>query len=112
MVCYKTIYYNLLAIKNNIIINFLLLGNIVYPSYFNEEIIKYKKIGEDYYKYIIFLNFGETFKQKYDINIIDIGLSLYDNYNILMNNNNDDNLSVSSDISDLSDISNLSCISD
>jgi len=104
MVCYKIVYYNLLAIGNNIIINFLLLGNIIYPNYYNNKIIEYKKKGDTYYNFILFLNFGETIKKNYNINIIDLGLQLYDNLN---NNSNIEN-----DESDLSDLSDLSDIED
>jgi len=104
----RNIYYNLLAISNNIIINFLLLGNLFYPAYFNDKIIHYKTLGDNYYKVILLLNFGDNFKKKYKIDIINIGLSLYDKYKIFMSNyNNEDNLSEISDISDISDMSDI-----
>ena len=55
----RNIWYNLLAIKNNIILNILLVGNIFYPTYFNNKIVKYKNIGDNYYKYIFLLNFND-----------------------------------------------------
>jgi len=114
----RFIYYNLLALKNNIFINFLLFCNIIYPSYFNDKIIHYKNIGDNYYKYIILLNFGNKIEKKYNIDIINIGLKLYDkyNYNIKNTNNknnnntidddndNDDTLSIISDISNISEL--------
>jgi hypothetical protein len=115
----RFIYYNLLALKNNIFINFLLFCNILYPSYFNDKIIHYKNIGDNYYKYIILLNFGNKIEKKYNIDIINIGLKLYDKYNNTINNKNNNNnndiddnddfdtLSISSDMSNISDISNL-----
>lgn len=105
---FMNIYYNLLAINNNIIINFLLLGNLFFPAYFNDKIIHYKAIGDNYYKFILFLNFGDNFKKKYKIDIINIGLSLYDKYQLFMANYKNNEICNLSDVSDISDISDLS----
>jgi len=108
----RNIYYNLLAIQNNIILNFFLIGNIIYPSYFNDKVIHYKNLGDTYYKYIFFLNLGDKIHKKYNIDIINIGLKLYDKYKNISNNNDnsddelEDILSNISEISDINDICN------
>jgi hypothetical protein len=101
----RNIWYNLLAIKNNIIINFILIGNIIYPSYFNDILLKYKNKGDDYYKFIILLNINNKIFKKYNIDILDKGLELYNKFKTLsLTNINDDNLSEISELSELSDI--------
>lgn len=104
-------WYNFLAIQNNIIINLLLFGNIIYPTYFNDKLVYYKNIGDNYYKYIFILNIGEKIHKQYKIDVISIGLNLYSKYKMITNKN-DDNLSVISDISDISNLSDISNFDD
>jgi len=110
----RHIYYNFLAINNNLILIFLLFGNSLIPNYFNKDIIKYKLKGDEYYKYILLFTINDKIQNKYNIDMLSIGLKFYDKYisdtnnnnnNDNDNNDNDDNLS---DISDLSDISHFS----
>ena len=105
----KNIYYNLLAFQNNIIINFLILGNIFYPNYFNDKIIYYKNLGDEYYKYILLLNLRDKIEKTYNVDIINIGLTLYEKYKSISmkNDDNDDDNDILSDISDMSDLSKI-----
>jgi hypothetical protein len=100
----RHLYYNLLVFRNNIILNFLLLGNIIVPKYFNDKIIEYKKITDNYYKYIILITISDEIEKKYNIDMITIGMSLYNKYKLMLNDDNDEILSELSDSSDLSDL--------
>lgn len=111
MVYLYNAWYNFLAIKNNIIINILLFGNIIFPAYFNDKLIYYKNIGDNYYKYIFILNIGKKIHKEYKIDVISIGLNLYNKYKMITNKN-DDNFSVISDISDISKLSDISDLDD
>jgi len=103
----RHLYYNLLVFRNNIILNFLLLGNIIVPKYFNDKIIEYKKITDNYYKYIILITISDEIEKKYNIDMITIGMSLYNNYKLILNGYNDDNDEILSNLSDSSDLSEL-----
>lgn len=97
------IYYNYLAFQNNIIMNFLLILNIFLPKQMKNNLIYYKKKGDDYYKYLFLLSLNNEIEEKYHINLLNIGINLYDKYKLFINNN--DNLSELSDLSDLSELS-------
>lgn len=104
----RNVYYNLMAIQNNIIINVLLLGHLFYPKYFKDKINHYRNVGETYYKYLLLLTINDEIVKKYNIDLIDIGMGLYDKYMILMNKNNEkDDISEISEISEISHISEL-----
>lgn len=107
----RNIYYNAMAIRNNIIINCLLIGHIFYPSYFRKKIRYYKKLGEIYYKYLSLLTVNDEIVGKYNIDLLHIGLGLYDKYASMMANrtitNDNDNISELSDLSDLSDLGDM-----
>ena len=98
----RHLYYNYMAIKNNLILSILLFGNCIIPNYFNDKIVTYKIKGDEYYKYLVLLSINDEIQNKYNIDIISIGLKLYDNYKKVISNDDDD---VMSDISDLSDLS-------
>ena len=108
----RHIYYNFLAINNNLILTCLLFANTFVPNYFNEHIIKYKLKGDEYYKYIVIFKIGDEIQNKYNIDMISIGLKLYDKYKSIKDEQQkqkeDDILSDISDISDISDLSDLS----
>jgi len=101
------IYYNFLAFQNNIIMNFLLILNVFFPTQMKNKLIHHKKKGDEYYKYILLLSLNNEIEEKYNINLLNIGINLYDKYkNFIININNDnDVISVVSDLSDLSDLS-------
>ena len=104
----RHLYYNLLVFKNNIIINYLIIGNLLIPKYFNNKIMEYKALNDNYYKYIIILTINDEIEKKYHIDMLSIGMNLYDKYKSIINRD-DDKLS---DISNLSDMSDLSDIDD
>lgn len=108
----KHLYYNFLAFNNNIILNCLLIANSIIPNYFNDQIIKYKLKGDEYYKFIIILTINDEIQNKYNIDMLTIGLQLYDKYKSLTTDDNDDIISNISDISDISDISEMSYLTD
>lgn len=99
----RHLYYNLLIIKTNLIINFFLIGNLIVPRYFNKEIMNYKTQNDNYYKYIILLSLNDEIEEKYNIDMLTIGMKLYDNYKSYIKKEDDDVLSEISDMSDLSD---------
>lgn len=110
----RHIYYNFLAINNNLILIFLLIANSIVPNYFNEQIIKYKLKGDEYFKYIVIFKISDEIKNKYNIDMISIGLQLYDKYKSIeetKQTEKEDSLSTISDISDISEISDISDIS-
>ncbi len=93
-----------MAIQNNIIINVLLVGHLFYPKYFKDKINHYRYKGETYYKYLLLLTINDEIVKKYNIDLIDIGMGLYDKYKILMNKNNEINRDNISEIDSLSDL--------
>lgn len=101
----RHLYYNYMAIKNNIILSFLLFGNCIFPNYFNDTIVKCKIKGDEYYKYILLLTINDQIQNKYNIDMISIGLTLYDKYKKIIADDD-----IHSEISDLSDLSDLSDI--
>jgi len=104
------IYYNLLAIQNNIIINFLLFCNLFFPKIIKNKLIYYKNKSDIYYKYILLISLNDEINEKYNIDLLSIGLNIYSKYQQFTKKINEiDNIS---DISDISDISNISDISD
>ncbi len=104
----RHLYYNLLVFKNNIIINYLIIGNLIIPKYFNNKIMEYKTLNDNYYKYIIILTINDEIEKKYHIDMLSIGMNLYNKYKSIMNSDEDK----LSDISNMSDMSDLSDIDD
>lgn len=102
----RHLYYNYMAIKNNLILSILLFGNCIIPNYFNDKIVKYKIAGDEYYKYLVLLSINDEIQSKYNIDMISIGLKLYDNYKKVVATHDDDD--VLSEVSDLSHLSDLS----
>lgn len=102
----KHLYYNLLVFKNNIIINYLIIGNLIIPKYFNNKIMEYKTLNDNYYKYIIILTINDEIEKKYHIDMLKIGMNLYNKYKAIMNKD-DENLSEISNLSDMSDLSDM-----
>lgn len=98
----RHLYYNLSIIKTNIIINLFLIGNLIVPKYFNKNILYYKNINDTNYKYIILISLNDEIEEKYNIDMLSIGMKIYDKYQLYINKKDDDSLS---DISDLSDLS-------
>ena len=91
-----------------------MIANSIVPNYFNEQIIKYKLKGDEYFKYIVIFKISDEIKNKYNIDMISIGLQLYDKYKSIeetKETEKEDSLSTISDISDISEISDISDIS-
>lgn len=101
----RHIYYNFLIIKTNLIINLLLVCNIIIPKYFNKQIMDYKIINDNNYKYFLLISFNEVLEDKYNIDLLGIGMQLYEKYKSIEKNPDEDSMS---DLSDLSYISELS----
>lgn len=99
------IYYNLLKSYNSIILNCCLIGYNFFPNYFEEKIKYYKKQNDIYKNFIMFLSLADNIYNKYNIDVINIGTKIYNNYTkyntIELDILCDDDLS---DISDMSDI--------
>ena len=74
------IYYNFLAFQNNIIINFLLILNVFFPIQIKNKLIYHKNKGDGYYKYLLLSLNNE---QKYNINLLNIDVNLYDKMKII-----------------------------
>ena len=88
------IYYYYLIFQNKFIINILSFINIFFPKQMKNNLIYYKKKGDDYYRYLLILSINEEIEDKYNINILKIGMNLYEKYKKNIND----------DIEDLSDI--------
>ncbi len=83
----------------------LLIGHLFYPKYFKDKINHYRIMGETYYKYLLLLTINDEIVKKYNIDLIDIGMGLYDKYVKLMNKTDDmDKLSELSELSDLGEM--------
>lgn len=100
---YKKIYVSSLIIYNNIVYNFYLIFNILFPKYFKDKIAKIKEINDTHYNSLSVLIYAEEILQKYDIDI----LKLKDIYNEYINNNkvNDEKEKLIKDDDDISYIS-------
>jgi hypothetical protein len=108
----RNVYYNLMAIQNNIIINGLLIGHLFYPKYFKDKIIYYRNLGDTYYKYLLLLTLNDEIVKKYNIDLLNIGMGLYDKYMSIMNKEKDikdenEEMKEMSDIDDMSEISEI-----
>ena len=102
----RSIYFSILSIGNNIILNYYLFWYMIFPNYYKDTIISLKKKSDIYHNKMLFLSFTDDIYNKYHIDLIDIQqniITCFNNINI-NNNNNDDNISVMSDMSDMSDI--------
>ena len=91
------IYYNFLAFNNNIIINILLFLNIFLPKQMKNKLIYYKKKRDEYYQYLLLLSINNKIEEKYHINLLNIGINLYEKYKKI--------IVIKDDLSDLSDLS-------
>jgi hypothetical protein len=82
---------------------------MIIPKYFNKQIMDYKLINDNNYKYFILNSFNEVLEEKYNLDLLGIGMQLYDKYKTIKSDGDDDDkMSYISDVSNLSDISNLS----
>mgnify|MGYP003338817604 CR=1 FL=1 len=101
------IYYISMIIINNIKINCLLLGYIFFPDKIKIKLIKCKTLGDEYYKYLSLITISDEISAKYKIDIFNIGLQIYNKYQMIINsnnNNNNNNEDTMSEIDELSDI--------
>jgi len=102
MVNYKTLYLKFLNFQNNLIINFFIILNQIFPNQFKDKLLYYKIKKEEYYKYLLLLSINDRINEKYHIDLLSIGMNLYDKYKTIIAKNDD--ISDMSDIEDMSDI--------
>jgi hypothetical protein len=74
---------------------------MIFPNYFKTTIISLKNKADNYHNKMMLLSFTDDIYNKYQIDLINIHKNIMTCIN---NNNDDDNISVMSDLSDLSDI--------
>ena len=110
---YKTIYCIFLSIGNNIIFNYHLFMFAIFPTYFKQSVVDTKKMSDILYNNLMFLHFNDDIYKKYNINLLDIHANIMkmidENKNRMINNqnNDDDNISVMSDLSDSSSLNDF-----
>ena len=107
----KSIYFTILSFGNNIVLNYYLILYMIFPTYFKNTIISLKKNSDTYYNKMMLLSFTDDIYNKYQIDLIDIHknvMKCFNNTKI----NDDDHISIMSDLSDLSDISDISDLSE
>jgi hypothetical protein len=86
---------------------------MIFPNYFKDTIISLKKNSDNYHNKMMLLSFTDDIYNKYNIDLIDIHknvMKCFNNTKIIDNNDND-NISIMSDISETSDMSDISEIS-
>ena len=109
----RSIYFTIISIGNNIMLNYYLVLYMFFPNYYKDTIVSLKKNSDIYYNKMMLLSFTDDIYNKYQIDLIDIHkniMTCLNNNNNNDNNNdddndNDDNISIMSDISDISLIS-------
>ena len=109
----RSIYFTLLSFGNNIVLNYYLIWYMIFPNYFKDTIISLKKNSDNYHNKMMLLSFTDDIYNKYQIDLIDIHknvMKCFNNTKIIDNNDND-NISIMSDISETSNISDISEIS-
>jgi hypothetical protein len=94
----RSIYFTLLSIYNNIALNYYLFCYMIFPNYYKDTIISLKNKSDNYHNKMMLLSFTDDIYNKYQIDLINI----HKNIMTCINNNDDDNISVMSDLSDLS----------
>ena len=94
----RSIYFTLLSIYNNIALNYYLFCYMIFPNYYKDTIISLKIKSDNYHNKMMLLSFTDDIYNKYQIDLINI----HKNIMTCINNNDDDNISVMSDLSDLS----------
>ena len=109
----RSIYFTIISIGNNIMLNCYLVLYMFFPNYYKDTIVSLKKNSDIYYNKMMLLSFTDDIYNKYQIDLIDIHkniMTCLNNNNNNDNNNdddndNDDNISIMSDMSDISLIS-------
>jgi hypothetical protein len=71
---------------------------MIFPNYYKDTIISLKNKSDNYHNKMMLLSFTDDIYNKYQIDLINI----HKNIMTCINNNDDDNISVMSDLSDLS----------
>ena len=102
----RSIYFTIISIGNNIMLNCYLVLYMFFPNYYKDTIVSLKKNSDIYYNKMMLLSFTDDIYNKYQIDLIDI----HKNVMKCINNTkiNDDDISIMSDISDFSDFSDFS----
>ena len=104
----RSIYFSILSISNNIILNYYLFWYMIFPNYYKDTIISLKKKSDIYHNKMLFLSFTDDIYNKYNIDLIDIQQNIINYFNNITNDNDNDNISIMSDMSDISNISDIS----
>jgi hypothetical protein len=76
----------------------------MFPNYFKQSIINVKKNADNLYNSMMFLHFNDDLYKNYNINLMDIHANIMKmiNENKMMINDDEDNISIMSDLSDAS----------
>jgi hypothetical protein len=108
---YKTIYCIFLSIGNNIIFNYYLFMFAMFPNYFKQSIINVKKNADNLYNSMMFLHFNDDLYKNYNINLMDIHANIMkminENKMMIKDNDDEDNISIMSDLSDTSSLTDF-----
>jgi hypothetical protein len=103
----RSIYFTVLSIYNNIALNYYLFCYMIFPNYYKDTIISLKNKSDNYYNKMMLLSFTDDIYNKYQIDLINIHKNI-----MTCINNDDDNISIMSDLSDISNLSDSSDIID
>ena len=109
---FRSFCNNFLYIGHNILFNYYLFLFSLFPNYFKDTIVNAKKTNDFYYNRMMLINFTNDIYNKYNIDLINIHSNIIklfnknkNNYDESIDDNNNDNISVMSDLSDISDLS-------
>jgi hypothetical protein len=80
---------------------------MIFPNYYKDTIISLKNKSDNYYNKMMLLSFTDDIYNKYQIDLINIHKNI-----MTCINNDDDNISIMSDLSDISNLSDSSDIID
>lgn len=89
----------------------------LFPTYFKQSVVDAKKTADNLYNSLMFLHFNDDIYKKYNIDLINIHaniMKIIDKNKKMINDNNndDDKISIMSDLSDLSDLSEVNLMDD
>jgi hypothetical protein len=81
----------------------------MFPNYFKQSIINVKKNADNLYNSVMFLHFNDDLYKNYNINLMDIHANIMKmiNENKMMINDDEDNISIMSDLSDTSSLTDF-----
>jgi len=103
----RSIYFAFIAIGNNIIYNYYLLGYMFFPKYFKQSIVNQKKHNDIIYNKMMLLSFTDDIYNTFNIDLIHLYKKFINSINTTTHDIIEDDISVMSDMSDISSLNEL-----